>query len=107
HNNRRKEEEQIETFPQFNLTLKKKEKLEGTDIMTFTFAKDEDSKILEHKAGQFAFFPLDDVKNDPKGPIRHFSIASSPTEDKIIISRRIRETPYKQKLASLKKGARI
>ena len=106
-NKGRTEEQQLETSPQFNLTLKKKEKLEETDIMTFTFTKGEDSKILDYKAGQFAFFPLDDVKNDPKGLVRHFSIASSPTEDKIIISTRIRETPYKQKLASLEKGAKI
>jgi len=106
-NKERTEEQQLETSPQLNLTLMEKEKLEGTDIMTFTFTKGEDSKILEYKAGQFAFFPLDDVNNDPKGPVRHFSIASSPTEDKIIISTRIRETLYKQKLASLEKGAKI
>lgn len=46
--------------------------------------------------------------NDPKSSVRHFSIASSPTEnDFILISTRIRDSPYKQKLASLEKGAKV
>jgi ferredoxin-NADP reductase len=54
------------------------------------------------------FFKLDGVYYDAKGPIRHFSIASSPTEqDYILISTRIRDTPYKQKLASLDEGSEI
>ena len=44
------------------------------------------------------------VKDDPKGPIRHFTIASSPTENFIMISTRIRDTPYKKRLASLEEG---
>ncbi len=58
-------------------------------------------------AGQFAFFPLDDVINDPKGPVRHFTLASSPTVAEIIISTRIRDTLYKQKLAKLEQGAKV
>jgi ferredoxin-NADP reductase len=55
-----------------------------------------------------AFFKLDSISRDAKGPIRHFSISSSPTEqDYILISTRIRDTPYKQKLASLERGAKI
>lgn len=61
-----------------------------------------------YSAGQFAYFKLEGVVSDAKGPIRHFSHASSPTEqDFIMISTRIRDTPYKQKLASLEKGAKI
>ena len=85
-------------------TLTGKQKLQGTDIMTFKFAKEE---YPEYKAGQFAFFPLDNVDNDSKGPVRHFSLASSPTEDAIIISTRIRESPYKQQLSLLNEGAKV
>jgi ferredoxin-NADP reductase/nitrite reductase/ring-hydroxylating ferredoxin subunit len=86
------------------LTLTKKEKLEGTDIMTFKFTKDG---YPEYKAGQFAFFPLDTVSNDSRGPVRHFSLASSPTEDVLIISTRIRDSPYKQRLSAIQEGEEV
>jgi len=67
-----------------------------------------DNKIyLDYTAGQFAFFDIGGVSNDPKGPIRHFTIASSPTEDFIMISTRIRDTPYKKRLSSLEEGAKV
>ena len=44
------------------------------------------------------------MNNDPKGPIRHFTISSSPTEDFIMITTRIRDTPYKKRLSSLEEG---
>jgi ferredoxin-NADP reductase len=47
------------------------------------------------------------VYNDPKGPIRHFTIASSPTENFIMISTRIRDTLYKKRLASLEEEAKV
>ncbi len=87
-----------------SLTLTKKEELEGTDIMTFKFAK---NGYPEYKAGQFAFFPLDGINNDSRGPVRHFSLASSPTEDAIIISTRIRDSPYKQRLSTIPEGEEV
>jgi ferredoxin-NADP reductase len=63
-------------------------------------------KSLEYTAGQYAYFDIGGVKDDPKGPIRHFTIASSPTEDFIMISTRIRDTPYKKRLSSLEEGVR-
>jgi ferredoxin-NADP reductase len=72
--------------------------------MTFIFSRGE---YPDYEPGQFAFFPLDGVNNDPKGPIRHFSLASSPTENNIIISTRIRDSPYKQRLASLEIGSKV
>jgi glycine betaine catabolism B len=86
------------------LTLTTKEELEGTDIRTFKFAK---NGYPEYKAGQFAFFPLDTVNNDSRGPVRHFSLASSPTEDVLIISTRIRDTPYKQRLSTVQEGKEV
>jgi len=53
---------------------------------------------LDYTAGQFAFFDIGGVYNDPKGPIRHFTISSSPTENFIMFSTRIRESPYKKRL---------
>ncbi|MFY3740831.1 MAG: ferredoxin-NADP reductase/nitrite reductase/ring-hydroxylating ferredoxin subunit [Candidatus Nitrosomirales archaeon] len=88
----------------YSLTLGGKQHLQGTDIATFRFTKEG---YPEYKAGQFAFFPLDSVNNDSKGPVRHFTIASSPTEDVLIISTRIRNSEYKQRLASLQTGAKV
>src|SRR5207247_2015119 len=42
-----------------------------------------------------------------RGPIRHFTLSSSPTEEFIMITTRIRDTPYKKRLASLENGARV
>ena len=98
------EEEERRANDKVSLELLSKKALMGTDIMTFKFTKGE----IHHTSGQYAFFKLDPVSGDAKGPIRHFSIASSPTEqDYIQVSTRIRDTPYKQKLASLEKGAKI
>jgi ferredoxin-NADP reductase/nitrite reductase/ring-hydroxylating ferredoxin subunit len=85
------------------LELLSKEKLQGTDIITFRLTRNN----LDFAAGQYAFFRLDGVSGDAKGPVRHFSIASSPTEQDLLISTRIRDTPYKQKLASLENGIKI
>jgi len=105
--------------PEIELTLLEKIKDEGTDVMSFKFSKkqgeqkkgEEDSQdikeILDYKAGQFAFFDIGEVYNDSKGPVRHFTISSSPTEDFIMLSTRIRNSPYKQRLASLEKGAKV
>ena len=100
----------------YELTLLEKQKFEGTDIMSFKFSRqneqqggpNNDNKThLDYKAGQFAFFDIGGVSNDPKGPIRHFTIASSPTEDFIMISTRIRDTPYKKRLSSLEEGVKV
>ena len=97
------ENEEQKASEKLSLQLLTKEKLEGTDIMTFRITRDN----LQYTAGQFAYFKLDGVSGDAKGPIRHFSIASSPTEQDLLISTRIRDTPYKQMLASLKNGTKI
>src|SRR5262249_51603704 len=97
-------------------TLLEKKKIEGTDIMSFKFSKqgtqgggeqENGKKYLEYTSGQYAYFDIGGVKDDPKGPIRHFTIASSPTEDFIMISTRIRDTPYKKRLSSLEEGVRV
>jgi ferredoxin-NADP reductase/nitrite reductase/ring-hydroxylating ferredoxin subunit len=100
----------------YELTLLEKRKFEGTDIMSFKFSRqnkqqggpnNDNKTYLDYSAGQFAFFDIGGVSNDPKGPIRHFTIASSPSEDFIMISTRIRDTPYKKRLSSLEEGVRV
>ena len=72
---------------------------EGTDIMSFKFARNDDQqKYFNYKAGQFAVVDLGTME-DPKGPMRSFTMASSPTEkDFILVSTRIRDTHLKRNL---------
>jgi glycine betaine catabolism B len=106
--------------PQIELTLLEKDKIEGTDVTSFKFSKQNDqgggagsegaedkTPPLNYTAGQFAFFDIGGVYDDPKGPIRHFTISSSPTENFIMFSTRIRDSPYKKRLSTLEEGARI
>jgi ferredoxin-NADP reductase/nitrite reductase/ring-hydroxylating ferredoxin subunit len=101
--------------PLHELTLLEKKKVNGTDIMSFKFEKqnkqegngDNEVAYLNYSAGQYAYFDIGGVNNDPKGPIRHFTISSSPTESFIMISTRIRDSPYKQRLSSLEEGVKV
>src|SRR6476469_5462283 len=108
--------------PVIELALLKKIKVEGTDVISFKFSKkqveqkkgekgeeaqDIDKALLDYKAGQFAFFDIGGVYNDSKGPIRHFTISSSPTEDFIMLTTSIRDSPYKQRLATLEEGKKV
>ena len=112
----------IRNSPEIELTLLEKIKVEGTDVISFKFSKrqdeqkkggggeevqDIDKALLDYKAGQFAFFDIGRVFNDSKGPIRHFTISSSPTEDFIMLTTRIRDSPYKQRLATLEEGTKV
>ena len=100
--------------PQIELTLVEKDKIEGTDVTSFKFSKqnaqdggEDKTTPLNYTAGQFAFFDIGGVYNDPKGPIRHFTISSSPTENFIMFSTRIRDSPYKKRLSTLEEGSRV
>ena len=91
---------------QFELELFEKIKVEGTDVMSFKFRKQsseiessQQTQLSNYDAGQFAFFDIGGVNNDHKGPIRHFTISSSPTEDFIMFTTRIRDSPYKKRLS--------
>lgn len=81
----------------------------GTDITSFRFARSDEQRnyYLNYKAGQYSVVDLG-TKEDPEGPVRSFTIASSPTEkDFILISTRIRDTQFKKKLASLDLGTLV
>jgi glycine betaine catabolism B len=111
----------VSKTPNVELALLEKIKVNGTDVMSFKFCKQnkkgEDREgeennhqqftSLEYKAGQFAFFDIGGVYNDPKGPVRHFTISSSPTEDFIMLSTRIRDSPYKKRLETLEEGTKV
>jgi ferredoxin-NADP reductase len=81
--------------------------------MSFKFSRKDDpeknNSLLpdDYVAGQFAFFDIGGVYNDPKGPIRHFTISSSPTENFIMLSTRIRDSPYKKRLSALEIGSKV
>ncbi|HEY7081975.1 MAG TPA: Rieske 2Fe-2S domain-containing protein [Nitrososphaeraceae archaeon] len=98
------------------LTFLEKINIDSTDVMSFKFSKQnaksvqessDQKSLLDYKAGQFAFFDIGEVYNDSKGPIRHFTISSSPTEDFIMLTTRIRDSPYKKRLTSLKEGTKV
>ena len=105
---------------EYELALLEKRNFEGTDVISFKFSKqdvqnqlqqqqegNDKKRYLDYTAGQYAFFDIGGVYNDPRGPIRHFTLSSSPTEEFIMITTRIRDTPYKKRLASLENGARV
>jgi glycine betaine catabolism B len=108
--------ESIPARPQkMQLKLLEKESHTGTDVVSFKFARrSEDNNqnqkdhhyYLNYKAGQYAIVDLE-TKEDPEGPWRSFTIASSPTEAFILISTRIRDTPFKKKLSSLDIGTSV
>jgi ferredoxin-NADP reductase/nitrite reductase/ring-hydroxylating ferredoxin subunit len=94
-------EEIVPTKPlKLQLKLLEKTAKKGTDVMSFKFSRNDEYNHLDYKAGQYAIVDLG-TKEDPKGPTRSFTMASSPTEDGILITTRIRDTPFKKKLASL------
>ena len=77
-----------------------KVKYETHDVFSTYF-----SKAFDYKPGQYLMLELD--VEDPEGNTRPLSIASSPTEDFILLSTKIRDTPFKQKLIALKAGDKI
>lgn len=77
-----------------------KVKYETHDVFSTYF-----SKNFDYKPGQYLTLELD--VEDPEGNTRPLSIASSPTEDFILISTKIRDTPFKQKLVTLKVGDKV
>jgi glycine betaine catabolism B len=98
----------------FQLVLIEKIKFEGTDVMSFRFnqileklEKYQVPPLLEYTAGQYAYFKLDNVVGDDKGPTRHFTISSSPTENFMMLSTKIRDSPYKQRLSTLEVGDKV
>jgi len=83
------------------LILRRKE---ASDTESFTF---QPKKKVEYLPGQFYYFTLPKLKfDDSRGPTRHFTLSSSPTEgENIAFTTRLRkDSGYKQTLKTLKKG---
>jgi ferredoxin-NADP reductase len=94
----------------FQLKLLEATSHPGTDMMSFKLGRgdvEQENHYLDYKAGQYAAMDLG-TREDVEGPVRSFTIASSPTEQEfILISTRIRDTPFKKKLANLEIGTPI
>lgn len=78
--------------------------VEAKDTKSFFFDKPEG---FEFQAGQYLYLTLLKLNyTDERGATRHFTISSSPTEDFIQVTTRIRETSgYKKTLDELPIGA--
>ena len=77
---------------------------ETDGVMSIWF--DPQGKHINYQAGQFLRIQLSEII-DPRGPSRFFSIASSPTENSIMIATKISQSPFKQKLANASIGDAI
>lgn len=84
--------------------LEKKDEAKGTK--TFIFEKPQG---FTYKAGQYMYFTLPELKYpDKRGNVRHFTLSSSPTEDFLSITVRLRaESGYKKTLDELQPGYEI
>ena len=78
-----------------------KVKYETHDVFSTYFSRDN----FDYKPGQYVILELD--VEDLEGNTRPLSIASSPTEGFILLSTKIRDTPFKQKLIALKPGDKV
>ncbi|TSC70450.1 MAG: hypothetical protein CEO12_384 [Parcubacteria group bacterium Gr01-1014_46] len=87
------------------LTLKQKNKLTA-DVYDFVFNSPEK---LNFKPGQYLEWTLGHKKPDIRGNRRYFTIASSPTEESIILGTKFYPNPstFKQKLLSLNTGDKL
>ena len=78
-----------------------KVKYETHDVFSTYLSRDN----FDYKPGQYVILELD--AEDLEGNTRPLSIASSPTEGFILLSTKIRDTPFKQKLIALKPGDKV
>jgi len=87
-------------MPQFLLEILDNKK-ESIDAITVKFLKPQ----IDYKPGQYLLYSL--PVEDPKGNSRPFSLASSPTEDFLMLTTKLSGSVFKNKLASLNKGDTI
>lgn len=88
------------------LTLDKATKI-ARDTGEFEFSS---NRKIKYKPGQYMEFTLAHKKIDSRGNRRYFTIASSPTEDKILLGVKFdkkRSSSFKQALAELEEGQQI
>ncbi|KND50333.1 MAG: NAD-dependent oxidoreductase [Parcubacteria bacterium C7867-003] len=87
------------------LTLKEKNKLTA-DVYDFVFSS---SEKLKFNPGQYLEWTLGHKSPDIRGNRRYFTIASSPTEENIILGTKFYPNPstFKQKLLALNPGDKL
>src|SRR3989338_9651987 len=78
-----------------------KVKYETHDVFSTYLSRDN----FDYKPGQYVILEID--VEDLEGNTRPLSIASSPTEGFILLSTKIRDTPFKKKLVTLKPGDKV
>jgi glycine betaine catabolism B len=93
--------------PSFKLRLALQERREiGREIVSFTFPRPPG---LRHEAGQYMEWSLPLARGDNRGNRRHFSLASSPTENDLMISARFPapHSRFKGELSAMPAGGTI
>lgn len=78
---------------------------ESGKVKSFYFQPDQKFKF---KAGQYIYLDLSPLKyHDPKGPIRQFTVSSSPTDKHIRITTNISGSGFKKTLDDLNTGQEV
>src|SRR5512136_1746009 len=85
----------------------KDRRIEAQDAMSFVF--DLGGRPFPYRPGQYAYFVLDKLAYpDDLGPVRHFTISSSPTETGIVmITTRLRGSGFKETLRQAPLGLEL
>jgi ferredoxin-NADP reductase len=88
-----------------NATVKeKREVAKGTLFVTF----DLGGENVEFEPGQYFWVELlDPPYEDEKGPRRHITVVTSPTEGVLGLATRIRDTAFKRSLVEMPEGAAV
>ncbi len=71
---------------------------ETPSVTTFRFAR-----VFDYLPNQFVTLKLHGIQ-DPWGPMRRFSLSSSPTEDHLSITTKLTGSPFKEGLLALRPG---
>jgi ferredoxin-NADP reductase len=87
----------------FTLQFHKKEKL-YTDIYSFYFHA---PKTFRYLPGQYLYVILPHDNVDDNGSTRYFTIASSPSEEQVMITTRYTTSSFKKTLFALEPGAEL
>ena len=77
---------------------------EASNTVSYVFSKPAD---FHFEPGQHVVIQVDAGTGKVQDGLRTFTMASSPTEDHLRFSMRESASPFKKKLASLKKGDEI
>lgn len=88
----------------YTLKLKKKEMV-ADDTMAFYWEMPDG---FEFRAGQMGDFTLiDPEETDSEGNTRAFSFVYAPSEDKLVMTTRLRDSAFKRELKDLPEGAEV